>query len=102
MNTVAVAAAKAAAAPGAKPALASTSPPQGFPLKGVLSQASANQVAELNGYSSGRAEVAIDMEKVLRIDLAYATTFFEVARSLQTAGKRVIRKAPAAGEAKGE
>jgi anti-anti-sigma regulatory factor len=89
VNTVAAAAAKAPA-PSAKPTLASPGPNQGYPLKGVLSAASANQIAELNGYASSHAEVAVDMDKVLRVELSYATTLFEVVRAIQSAGKRVV------------
>lgn len=91
INTVAVAAAKAA--PPAKatvPSPGSSADAGGFPLKGVISTASANQVAELNGYASTHGEVAIDTTKVLRIEFAYASTFFEVVKAIQTSGKRVI------------
>jgi len=91
VNAVAVAATKAA--PGAKvpaPGPASGGAEGGYPLKGVISAASANQVAELNGHASTNAEVAIDTSGVLRIDFTYAATFFDVVKSIQTSGKRVI------------
>lgn len=91
VNSVAVAAAKSAPpAKAAAPGPGGTSSEGGFPLKGVISAASANQVAELNGYASNHAEVAIDTGKVLRIDFTYASTFFEVVKAIQTSGKRVI------------
>lgn len=62
----------------------------GFALKGVLSAASANQVAELNAYAASRSEVAVDMSKVLRLDFTYTGAFCETVKALQLAGKRVI------------
>jgi anti-anti-sigma regulatory factor len=62
----------------------------GFALKGVLSAASANQVAELNDYAAGRAEVVIDLTKVLRIEFTFTSAFFDVVKAIQLAGKRVI------------
>jgi anti-anti-sigma regulatory factor len=90
VNTVAVAAAKGAAA-AARPEIAAvTAPEAGFALKGVVSVASANQVAELNAHAATRAEVAVDMSRVLRIDFAYTSAFFDVVKAIQLAGKRVI------------
>ena len=87
VNTVAAAMAKT---PGtAKPAAASASE-VGFPLKGVISSASSNQIAELNGYAANLSEVAIDTGKVLRIDFSFASAFFDVIKGIQLAGKRVI------------
>jgi anti-anti-sigma regulatory factor len=74
--------------PGA--AAARPAPEAGFPMKGVVSAASANQVAELNAHASSRPEVVIDMAKVLRIDFAYTAAFFDVIKAIQLAGKRVI------------
>lgn len=89
VNSVAAALAKAPAS--AKPVLAAGgSPGQGFQMKGVISAASANQIAELNGYASSHAEVAVDMGKVLRIEIGYGATLFEVVKSIQASGKRVI------------
>lgn len=89
VNSVSAAVAKAAG--GGKAAAAAASGPEaGFALKGVLSAASANQMAELNGYAAGRAEVAVDMSKVLRIEFGYTATFFELVKAIQIAGKRVI------------
>jgi len=62
----------------------------GFVLKGVLSAASANQIAELNAYAASRSEVAVDMSKVLRVDFGYTGAFCENVKALQSAGKRVI------------
>ncbi len=89
VNSVAAAAAKAPAA-GAKPAAAPPAPEAGFQLKGVISTAGANQIAELNGYAAANPEVAVDLGKVLRIDFAFASTFFEVIKAIQVGGKRVI------------
>jgi anti-anti-sigma regulatory factor len=89
VNTVAAAAAKSApqAVPKAGPAAA---PDAGFELKGVLSTASANQVAELNAHAATRPEVVVDMGKVLRIEFAYTCALFDVVKAIQLAGKRVI------------
>ena len=59
-------------------------------LKGVLSAASANQIAELNAHGATRAEVVVDMGKVLRIDFPFTSAFFDVIKAIQLAGKRVI------------
>jgi anti-anti-sigma regulatory factor len=83
------AAAKAAAAPA--PAAARAGAPEaGYALKGVVSAASANQIAEMNAHAAARAEVVIDMSNVLRIDFGYMATFFDVIKAIQLAGKRVI------------
>jgi anti-anti-sigma regulatory factor len=88
VNTVAVAAAKsAAAAKGPAPVAA---PDAGFELKGVISSASANQIAELNGHAAAKPELVVDMGKVLRLDFGYTAAFFDVVKAIQLAGKRVI------------
>jgi anti-anti-sigma regulatory factor len=87
VNTVAAAAAKT---PGIVKPAAAQQTDIGFPLKGVISSASANQIAELNGYAASLSEVAIDTGKVLRIDFAFASAFFDVIKAIQLAGKRVI------------
>jgi anti-anti-sigma regulatory factor len=89
VNSVAATQAKAATG-AAKPVASAPTPDAGFPLKGVVSTASANQIAELNGYAANLQEVAIDTSKVLRIDFAFASAFFEVVKGIQLAGKRVI------------
>lgn len=63
---------------------------EGYALKGVLSPASSNQVAELNAYAASRTEVPVDMSRVLRVEFAYSAAFMEVVRAIQAAGKRVI------------
>lgn len=88
VNSVAAAVAKSA--PGAAKPAAAPAADVGFPLKGVISSASANQIAELNGYAANLSEVAIDTGKVLRIDFAFASAFFDVVKGIQLAGKRVI------------
>lgn len=90
VNSVAVAASKAAPGAGAVKPAAPPPPDAGYPLKGVISSASANQIAELNGYAAPLQEVAIDTGKVLRIDFTFASAFFDVVKGLQLAGKRVI------------
>jgi len=88
VNSVAATQAKAAGA--AKAVATAPTIDAGFPLKGVVSTASANQIAELNGFAANLQEVAIDTSKVLRIDFAFASSFFEVVKGIQLAGKRVI------------
>jgi anti-anti-sigma regulatory factor len=82
-----VAEAAKAAAPAASARLA---PEAGFPLKGVLTTASAVQVAELSTHAASQAEVVVDMAKVLRIDFAFTAAFFDAVKAIQLAGKRVI------------
>jgi anti-anti-sigma regulatory factor len=88
VNTIAAATAKTPAArvPDAPP----SGPEAGYEMKGVLSTASANQIAELNAHAATRAEVVVDMAKVLRIDFIFTTMFFDVIKAIQLAGKRVI------------
>jgi len=72
-------------------AVAAANPAEnGFPLKGVISVASANQIAELNAHAASRSEVTLDMSKVSRIEFHYIAQFLELIKSLQLAGKRVI------------
>jgi anti-anti-sigma regulatory factor len=89
VNPVAAAVTKAAPAATRAPA-ASVQPDAGFELKGVLSAAGANQIAELNAHAATRSEVVIDMDKVLRVDFAFTAAFFDVVKAIQLAGKRVI------------
>jgi anti-anti-sigma regulatory factor len=86
VNSVAAAVARTAA-PGIA---AAPAPDAGFPLKGVLSSASANQLAELNGHAAARNEVVADMGKVIRVDYAFTAQFFDAVKAIQLAGKRVI------------
>src|SRR5215471_7911876 len=88
VNTVAASAAKSAAVE--KPVEVTHSVPEGFQLKGVISSASANQIAELNAYAASHGDVTMDMSRVLRVDYAYTATFFEVVKAVQLAGKRVV------------
>jgi anti-anti-sigma regulatory factor len=81
---------KAAAPAKPAPAAAPAEPEAGFALRGVISAASANQIAELNAYAAQSAEVAIDMSKVLRIDFGFTSTLFDAIKAIQLAGKRVI------------
>jgi anti-anti-sigma regulatory factor len=72
-------------------AVAAANPAEnGFPLKGVVSVASVNQINELNAHAASRPEVTIDTSKVSRIEFAYTGTFFEMVKAMQLAGKRVI------------
>jgi len=86
VNSVAVAAKTSVAK-----AVAAANPAEnGFPMKGVVSVASANMVAELNAYAASRPEVLIDMSSVSRIDFMYTGQFVDLVKSLHLAGKRVI------------
>ena len=90
INTVAASAAKIALPPSKAEAAAAALPEAGYALKGVISSASSNQVAELNAYAASRAEVVVDMSKVLRVEFGYTSTLFDVVKAIQLAGKRVI------------
>jgi anti-anti-sigma regulatory factor len=90
VNTVAAAAARSAGAGRAEASAAPGAPEAGFELKGVVSAASANQIAELNAHAATRPEVVVDMGKVLRVDFAYTSAFFDAVKAIQLAGKRVI------------
>src|SRR5258706_7286429 len=81
----------AAAKTSVAKAVAAANPAEnGFPLKGVVSVASANQISELNAYAASRAEGTLATGKVSRIDFPYTGQFFEIVKSMQLAGKRVI------------
>jgi anti-anti-sigma regulatory factor len=88
VNTVAASATKSPAPEKAPEPAASGE--AGFQLKGVLSSASANQIAELNAYAAARTEVTVDMSRVLRLDFPYTAVFFDVVKAIQLAGKRVV------------
>ena len=88
VNTISASVVQAAGA--AKAESAGSGPEAGFALKGVLSAASGNQVAELNAYAAARTEVVVDMAKVLRVDFVYTSAFFDIVKAIQLAGKRVI------------
>ena len=88
VNSVAAASAKAAPSTAREPAVAA--PDAGFELKGVLSAASANQMAELSAHAASRPEVVVDMAKVLRIEFGFTSALFDAVKAIQLAGKRVI------------
>jgi len=90
VNTVAVAAARTTPAAKPEPVAGHTPPEAGYALKGVISTASSNQIAELNAHAAVRSEVVVDMSKVLRIDFAFTSVFFDMVKAIQLAGKRVI------------
>ena len=89
VNSIADAFARTAPVQAPQP-VATSGPEAGFSLKGVLSSASSNQIAELNAYAASRNEVVVDASRVLRIDFAYTSAFFDVVKAIQLAGKRVI------------
>jgi anti-anti-sigma regulatory factor len=88
VNSVAAQVAKAAG--GGKGGGPAPPPEAGYALKGVLSPASSNQIAELNAYAATKTEVAVDMGMVLRVDFSFTSTFFDTVKAIQLAGKRVI------------
>ena len=90
VNKVAADATRATTAAKAAAAAPAAAPEAGYELKGVLSPASSNQIAELNAYASARTEVVVDMDKVLRVEFGYTAAFFDVVKAIQLAGKRVI------------
>jgi anti-anti-sigma regulatory factor len=89
VNSVAQAVKAAPPSPAVSSA-ASVEPAAGYSMKGVLSAASANQMAELNAYAASQTEVVVDMSRLLRIDFAYTSAFFDAVKASQLAGKRVI------------
>lgn len=91
VNTIAQEFAKSAVGTAAAaPAPAAAVPEAGFSMKGVLSSASGNQMAELSAHAASRTEVVVDMSKVLRIDFPFTSAFFDAVKAIQLAGKRVI------------
>jgi anti-anti-sigma regulatory factor len=90
VNKVAADAARATSAAKTAAAAPAGPPEAGYELKGVLSPASSNQIAELNAYASTRTEVVVDMSKVLRVEFGFTAAFFDVVKAIQLAGKRVI------------
>jgi anti-anti-sigma regulatory factor len=90
VNKVAAEALRAAAAAKTAATAPAAPPEAGYELKGVISPASSNQIAELNAYASTRPEVVVDMAKVLRVEFGYTAAFFDVVKAIQLAGKRVI------------
>ena len=87
VNTVAEA---AKAADGTKPEAPAAQSAAGYLMKGVLSAASADQMNELQAYAAHESEVVVDMSRLLRIDFAFTSAFFEAVKAFQLAGKRVI------------
>jgi anti-anti-sigma regulatory factor len=90
LNTVAEAMKASGNAAIAAAAAPAASGEAGYALKGVLSAASSNQVAELNAYAASRSEVIVDMGKVLRVEFAFTAALSDVIKAIQLAGKRVI------------
>ena len=90
VNPVSAASAAAEAPSASAPAAAGQGPVAGVELKGVLSAASSNQIAEMNGHAASRSEVVVDMSRVLRIEFAFTSAFFDAIKAIQLAGKRVI------------
>jgi len=90
VNPVSAASAAAAEPSGGAASSSGQGPVAGVELKGVLSAASANQIADMNGHAASRSEVVVDMSRVLRIEFAFTSSFFDAIKAIQLAGKRVI------------
>jgi len=90
VNKVAAEAVRATAAAKTAATAPAAPPEAGYELKGVISPASSNQIAELNAYAATRPEVVVDMGKVLRVEFGFTAAFFDVVKAIQLAGKRVI------------
>ena len=90
VNSVAASVAKTAPAAPVAAVASGSAPEAGFAMKGVLSAASANQLGELNAHAATRAEVVVDMSKLLRVEFGFGSAFFDAIKAIQLAGKRVI------------
>ena len=90
VNSVAASVAKSAAGAAAALSAPAAGPEAGFAMKGVLSPSSANQLTELGAHAASRAEVVVDMSKLLRVEFGFAAAFFDAVKAIQLAGKRVI------------
>jgi ABC-type transporter Mla MlaB component len=78
------------AAPDAQAPDANDQTAVGFPLKGVIGNSSKEMMQQLAIYAASRAEVAVDMAGVLRIDFMTTSVFFEAIRAIHMQQKRVI------------
>src|SRR3954463_3309690 len=87
VNTVAAA---VKAVPAAAEAAPSMAPEAGVAMKGVLSLASSDQLAELSTYAASRSEIVVDMSRLLRVDFGFTAAFFDAIKAIQLAGKRII------------
>ena len=90
VNSVAASVAKNTPAAQPVPVVSASAPEAGFAMKGVLSTASANQLADLSAHAAARAEVVVDMSRLLRVEFGFASAFFDAVKAIQLAGKRVI------------
>jgi ABC-type transporter Mla MlaB component len=62
----------------------------GFPIKGVVSEASKDVFQQLTLYAASKQEVVIDTSDLMRIDFTAVTMFFEAIRGIHSGQKRVI------------
>jgi anti-anti-sigma regulatory factor len=62
----------------------------GYLLRGVLAAANKAVLTELQAYAASHTEVNIDMSGALRLDFSMMDQLFDVVKSIQLAGKRVI------------
>lgn len=63
--------------------------PDAFKLKGVISEASQNQIAALLQYAQSKQEVAIDCSEVTRVDYAYIGSLISHLMQLLGSGKTI-------------
>lgn len=63
---------------------------EAFKLKGVISEATQNQIASLIQFAQSRQEVAVDCTEVTRIDYAYIGSLISHLMQLLGSGKTVI------------
>jgi len=61
-----------------------------FQLKGVISEASQNQIAALIQFAQSRQEVAVDCSEVTRVDYAYIGSLISHLMQLLGSGKSII------------
>lgn len=64
-------------------------PQDAFPLKGVLSEASQDQLARLMQYAASRADVVIDCSALTRVDYGYVGHFIGQLMQLLGSGKTI-------------
>ena len=62
----------------------------GFMLNGVIGLVSKDMLQQLTIYASSKPEVAVDMSRLLRIDFAAVSLFFETIRAIHLSQKKVV------------
>lgn len=80
----------AAASPEAGSAEEEESVVNDFPMRGVISNSSGDQLQQLRNYAAGRDEAHVNMAGVQRIEFDAIGAFMDVLSGLSHAGKKVI------------